>query len=142
MRDDGRDGDALAREVERGRSAVAVTCGSDARHALRLERRDDLVEVLPPDVLAVAPDPGADVEVPGRVERVLRDGVAAKVVRDDRAVAVAREVVRKQLARRCQQIDGGGGSRRTLLLLRAIPNTSVRKRTTFVLSYSPEGVAT
>ena len=97
VRDDRRDGDTLAREVERGRSAVAVACGSDARNALCLESRHDLVEVLLPDILAMAPDPGADVEVARCVECVLRDGVTAEVVRDDRAVAVACEVVSKQL---------------------------------------------
>ena len=66
MRDDGRNGNALAREVERGRSTVAVPCGTNTRHALCLERWYDLVEVLPPDVLAVMPDPGADVELPWR----------------------------------------------------------------------------
>lgn len=134
MRDDSDGGYVVVCEVERRRGAVAVARGGKPRYALRLECRDDLVEVLLPDIVAVPGEPSTNVKLPRRIKRVLRDRVAAQVVGDDGAVPIAREVVREELARGCQSIGIGRGSGRTLLLLRAIPKTSVRNRMTFVLS--------
>jgi hypothetical protein len=76
------------------------------------------------------------------LHRLDGDRVAVQVVGRDDLEAVRSKVVREQLCSPVSQDSAGGGAARTLLLLRAMPKTSVRKRRTLSFGYSPEGVAT
>ncbi len=131
MGDHGDLADALEGEVPRGRGAEAVSRRPEPGHTLSLERTNDRVDGGLPAVLAVSAEPAFTIEVGAR-ERVLGDRVALEEVWDDRAVAVAREVIGEKLQRSFCEIGSvwERGTRLALLLISGIPKTSERKRMT------------
>lgn len=86
----------LEREVERRRGAEAVARRADARHALLLERRDDVIDDRDPRLGRVLDEPGRAVEG-GVLERLVRERVADHDVGDDGLEAILCEAVREEL---------------------------------------------
>lgn len=124
----------LERQVECGRGAEAEPRRAEARHAFLLESLDDGVERSHPRIGAMLGDP--ELTVKAWVSKV-DDGVAVKDVGHDGLEAVPRKIVCQKL-RRCEYgrmdaVEAAMHARRTLLLTKGIPKTSVRKRTTLSL---------
>ena len=91
-------GVAVCKVKCRGR-AIAVRSRPDASYAPFFQSDDDLVDDGPPRIVAVSREPAGTVEfitVLGQ-HCVLRDGITLEVVRHDAPVAVAGDVIDKEL---------------------------------------------
>lgn len=109
--DDGDLAEALKREVPGGRSSKAVSRRPDPGYALSLQRSDCVFNCRNPAVGAVTGNPSCAIEV-GATYRVRGARVPLEEIWNYRTVAVAREVVGKQLSQRsvvnldCVQPEG------------------------------------
>ena len=99
MRNDSHSARVAIGQIERRRGTVAVAGRADARNALCLERRDDIVNIRLPHIFAVIHDPCADVKLARRAECIFGNRIVVQVVRDDGPVTIAREVIREELNR-------------------------------------------
>ena len=87
----------VEREVEGDTRAEAVADRAEPDHALLLERAHDALRDLDDARVGVLAEPGHEVEVGARVQRVRRDRVAVEQVGQDDLEAIARIVVGKEL---------------------------------------------
>ena len=85
------------REVEADTRTEAVAHSPELGHALGLERGNNGARNLLDALARVLAEPGHEVEVGARVQRVGRDGVGVEEVGHDDLEAIAREVVGKEL---------------------------------------------
>ena len=97
MRDDGDLARALQCEVPRRLSTEAVASSRDPCDAFCLEGSDDAVYNGLPGLGAVSSEPGGNVEVLA-VHGILGGGLAVEDVRHDRAEAIPRKVIDKDLS--------------------------------------------